>query len=350
MAKTKHEDTSGDLSLDRLVFFSDAVFAIAMTLLVLPLVGGRTDLPVWEQIKHKVPELYAFALSFWVIGLYWIGHHRVYRRVRAYDEGLMLFGADRVLRGDVPYRDFWTSYGPAGFYVDALLFRVFGEFALVGRGFDAAVKAAIVGLAFAIVRRFGRAGLATAAALLVLGLLIYLRNYGVPVFPAVAASLVAVLALDAVATRASRRAAALAGVAVGSALLFRHDLGAYAAVGSLVFIAFGALPARSGDTAAGDRRALFVRFAGGLLVVVAPVAVWLLAVVPLHDLAFSLVEVPLRVYPKVRALPFPSLADAAAEFGTQRSLASLGPLVVYLPVVAVAIGVASEVSRSSVSR
>jgi len=47
----------------------------------------------------------------------------------------------------------------------------------------------------------------------------------------------------------------------------------------------------------------------------------------------------------VRALPFPSLADAAAEFGTQRSLASLGPLVVYLPVVAVAIGVASEVSR-----
>ena len=265
--------------------------------------------------------------------------------VGPYDEGLMLFGADRVLRGDVPYRDFWTLYGPAGFYVDALLFRVFGEFALVGRGFDAAVKAAIVGLAFAIVRRFGRAGLATAAALLVLGLLIYLRSYGVPVFPAVAASLVAVLALDAVATRASRRAAALAGVAVGSALLFRHDLGAYAAVGSLVFIAFGALPARSAETAAGDRRALFVRFAGGLLVVVAPVAVWLLAVVPLHDLAFSLVEVPLRVYPKVRALPFPSLADAAAEFGTQRSLGSLGPLVVYLPVVAVAIGVASEVSR-----
>jgi len=77
-------------AIDRIVFFSDAVFAIAMTLLVLPLVGGRTDLPVWEQIKHKVPELYAFALSFWVIGLYWIGHHRVYRRVRAYDEGLML--------------------------------------------------------------------------------------------------------------------------------------------------------------------------------------------------------------------------------------------------------------------
>jgi TMEM175 potassium channel family protein len=77
-------------AIDRIVFFSDAVFAIAMTLLVLPLVGGRSDLPVWDQIKLKAPEMYAFALSFWVIGLYWLGHHRVYRRVRAYDEGLML--------------------------------------------------------------------------------------------------------------------------------------------------------------------------------------------------------------------------------------------------------------------
>ena len=77
-------------AIDRIVFFSDAVFAIAMTLLVLPLVGGRSDLPVWEQIRSRAPELYAFALSFWVIGLYWLGHHRVYRRVRAYDEGSML--------------------------------------------------------------------------------------------------------------------------------------------------------------------------------------------------------------------------------------------------------------------
>ena len=54
--------------------------------------------------------------------------------VGPYDEGLVLFGADRVLRGDVPYRDFWTLYGPAGFYVEAALFRLFGETALVGRG------------------------------------------------------------------------------------------------------------------------------------------------------------------------------------------------------------------------
>ena len=37
-----------------------------------------------------------------------------------YDEGVMASGADRVLRGEAPYRDFWTVYAPAQFYVLAL--------------------------------------------------------------------------------------------------------------------------------------------------------------------------------------------------------------------------------------
>jgi hypothetical protein len=48
-----------------------------------------------------------------------------------YDEGIVLLGADRVLRGDVPYRDFWTLYGPATFYLPAAAFRLFGETVLV---------------------------------------------------------------------------------------------------------------------------------------------------------------------------------------------------------------------------
>ena len=44
------------------------------------------------------------------------------RDVSRYDEGLVLFGAVRVLHGDVPYRDFYANYGPAQFYVLAGLF------------------------------------------------------------------------------------------------------------------------------------------------------------------------------------------------------------------------------------
>ena len=263
--------------------------------------------------------------------------------VGPYDEGLVLLGADRVLRGDVPYRDFWTLYGPASFYVEAGLFRLFGETALVGRGLDAVVKAAVVGLTFLIVARLGRRALAAAAAVLVLGLLIYLRNYGVPLFPAVCASLVAVVALHDVAESADRRAALIAGIAVGVAILFRHDLGAYALIGCLVVFM------RSGSTSLGDRdagrRALALRFGAGVLGVVGPVAVVLLWVVPLHDLYVNLVRIPIVVYPQVRALPFPSLVDTVTEFMRQRSFNALGPPVVYLPLAATVAAVASETLR-----
>ena len=263
--------------------------------------------------------------------------------VGPYDEGLVLVGADRVLRGDVPYRDFWTLYGPAGFYVEAALFRLFGETALVARGLDAAVKAAIVGLTFLIVQRFGRRTLAAAAAVLVLGLLIYLRNYGVPLFPAICASLLAVHALHDVTAHSDRRAALVAGVAVGVAILFRHDLGAYALIGCLVSFVRGA--ATSGDLETG-RRKMAIRFTAGVLGVVGPVALALLWVVPLHDLYVNLVRIPIVVYPQVRALPFPSLVDAVTEFVRHRSFNALGPPVVYLPLAATVAAVASETLRS----
>src|SRR5512145_695376 len=40
-------------------------------------------------------------------------------------------GAERVLRGEIPYRDFWTMYAPGHFYLLALLFRIFGSHILV---------------------------------------------------------------------------------------------------------------------------------------------------------------------------------------------------------------------------
>lgn len=34
--------------------------------------------------------------------------------------------AIRILEGQIPYRDFWTLYAPGSFYLDALLFKLFG--------------------------------------------------------------------------------------------------------------------------------------------------------------------------------------------------------------------------------
>ncbi len=50
-----------------------------------------------------------------------------------YDEGYILYGAERILRGQVPYRDFHFAYTPLSLYVTALSFKIFGTRVLAGR-------------------------------------------------------------------------------------------------------------------------------------------------------------------------------------------------------------------------
>jgi uncharacterized membrane protein len=68
-------------AFDRILFFSDAVIAIAITLVVLPLVDSARDLgdrTAGEFLSDSGGELAAAALSFVVIGVFWRTHHRVF--------------------------------------------------------------------------------------------------------------------------------------------------------------------------------------------------------------------------------------------------------------------------------
>lgn len=49
------------------------------------------------------------------------------------DEGIVLQGAQRVLEGEVPYRDFFSFYTPGSYYWVALFFKLFSSSILVGR-------------------------------------------------------------------------------------------------------------------------------------------------------------------------------------------------------------------------
>jgi TMEM175 potassium channel family protein len=81
--------------LERLVFFTDAVFAIAMTLLALEihLPEGQPASSSAELLKQLVaiwPQYLAYVLSFLVIGFFWLGHHRKFRYIRRYDRRFLL--------------------------------------------------------------------------------------------------------------------------------------------------------------------------------------------------------------------------------------------------------------------
>ena len=76
-----------DRGFERVVFFSDAVVAIAMTLLILPMVDTVTTdkaVGVGDLFRDHWGEMFAFALSFVVIAFYWTRHHRLFETIDRY--------------------------------------------------------------------------------------------------------------------------------------------------------------------------------------------------------------------------------------------------------------------------
>jgi uncharacterized membrane protein len=110
------------VSIDRMSFFSDAVVAIAMTLLALdlPVPPSESASGLLDFVGDHYGEYLAFLISFFVIGQYWRAHHRVYRYVTDAPPRLVVLNiywlltviltpyANRVIYGgaDISHSDF----------------------------------------------------------------------------------------------------------------------------------------------------------------------------------------------------------------------------------------------------
>jgi uncharacterized membrane protein len=80
------------MSTNRLESFSDGVFAVAITLLVLgidiPHVGPRGSLG--HALADNWPQYAAYVVSFLTIGIIWINHHAMIGRLRAADHVILI--------------------------------------------------------------------------------------------------------------------------------------------------------------------------------------------------------------------------------------------------------------------
>src|SRR5262245_17990493 len=75
----------------RVLALSDGVFAFALTLMIVTLdVPKPDDVPAADlvrTVKDQGPAFFSYTVSFWVIGLFWFAHRRMYHRVVADDAG-----------------------------------------------------------------------------------------------------------------------------------------------------------------------------------------------------------------------------------------------------------------------
>jgi uncharacterized membrane protein len=92
VAKERAKRREGnEIEFSRIVAFSDGVFAIAITLLVLAInvPDHLQDESLTDALWRQRHDMLAYALSFAVIGRFWIVHHRFFGEVTAFDGKLL---------------------------------------------------------------------------------------------------------------------------------------------------------------------------------------------------------------------------------------------------------------------
>jgi uncharacterized membrane protein len=77
------------MSKSRLETFSDGVFAIAITLLVLTIAEPSNYNQLAHQLGQRWPDFAAYVVSFLVIGIMWLNHHTIFRYLEYVDRKLI---------------------------------------------------------------------------------------------------------------------------------------------------------------------------------------------------------------------------------------------------------------------
>jgi len=90
------QQTPYGFSIERLILFSDAIFAFAITLLaidirVIQLPGNLIASQLNNEIVGLLPKFISFILSFFIVGNYWISYHRTIHFIKRYDRRLISF-------------------------------------------------------------------------------------------------------------------------------------------------------------------------------------------------------------------------------------------------------------------
>jgi uncharacterized membrane protein len=79
------------METNRLEAFSDGVFAIAITLLVLEIKVPPPGTALGAELLHLWPSYLAYVVSFLVIGAIWLNHHAMFQHIVRVDGMLLLF-------------------------------------------------------------------------------------------------------------------------------------------------------------------------------------------------------------------------------------------------------------------
>ena len=153
-----------------------------------------------------------------------------------FDEGVILVGAERILKGQIPSRDFFTQYTPGQVYTLAALFKIFGISFITERAYDIVIKSLISLFVFLIIRLFSSNKIALVGWAMSLMWVTLSSFAAYPVHPSILCIYISVYFLllhmksEIRSEQDKIHYVILSALFIVLAILFRHDLGGPAAV------------------------------------------------------------------------------------------------------------------------
>ena len=231
-----------------------------------------------------------------------------YPRWRAWvdwrDEGLLAYGAVRVMNGEIPHRDFVSLQPPLSYYTAAVVFKLCGTSLLSLRVFGLSIFLLLPLLIYAVARRFvgPLASFLAAAPGCILGMP-YMRFVPFAVWQGITVSFAAMLLLVWAARSKRRWLAVPGGMLIAISALLRHDQAIYTAVAIIVLV----MPLSFAETESRNVQRLLFLWLGGIAIVGIPFLIiwWTIGALP--ETFRQLVVFPFATYRKTSALPFPVL-------------------------------------------
>ncbi len=226
---------------------------------------------------------------------------QLFMPLRIFDEGIILTGADRVVNGAVPYKDFWSIYPPGNFFLLSFWFELFGTSVLTERIYgimiNACLSTALVVILYKCRIRITYILTGYFLSLLIIGA-IKLPTY--PVFPALLFIYISTIFFIAYLKTGQTVSLVLAGVFITVGSLFRHELAGFACISFVIGLIYMAFRSDQVKTKHGLIFLLAVLLAG------LPFLLYFSYVIGFDNLYVHLIKTPAMIMPNFRWLPYPT--------------------------------------------